>query len=248
MASALQMGYRFLDTAYNYENEGAVGKAVERSEIARSEIVIQSKLPGRYHSYDAALVALQESLLRANLEYFDLYLIHWPNPLEDKYVEAWKALITAKEMGWVKSIGVSNFLPDYIKRLEDETGVLPVINQIEVHPFLNQLQQASYHQEKGIGIQAWSPLGRGTYLKNDVILQELAVKYEVTPAQLVLRWLNQRGIVSLPRSSNLSRLRQNIQIFDFSIEEADMLMINKLGKPGYEGSINGLNPADHQEF
>ncbi|HSI68540.1 MAG TPA: aldo/keto reductase, partial [Planococcus sp. (in: firmicutes)] len=138
VSSGINAGYRLIDTAYNYENEGAVGEGIKRSGISREELWVTSKLPGRYHTYDKAMVAIQESLYRSNLDYFDLYLIHWPLPNENVYVEAWQALIDAKKWGLVRSIGVSNFLPEHLERIILETGVTPSVNQIELHPFFNQ--------------------------------------------------------------------------------------------------------------
>jgi len=159
---ALNNGYRLIDSAYNYENEGAVGKAIRNSGISRDQITVTSKLPGRHHGYDDALAAIEESVLRTGLDYLDLYLIHWPNPQEDKYVEAWQALVDAQKAGLVRSIGVSNFLPEYIERLEAETGVLPVINQVELHPYFNQAEQRKFDASKGIITQAWGPSVRKT--------------------------------------------------------------------------------------
>lgn len=156
ITSALDGGYRLIDTAYNYENEGTVGAAIRRSSVKREDLRISSKLPGRYHSYQEAVTAIQESLYRANLDYYDLYLIHWPNPKQDQYVEAWQALIDAKKWGLIHSIGVSNFLPEHLKRLEEETGVLPSINQIELHPFFNQEEQRKWHEQHGIVTESWS--------------------------------------------------------------------------------------------
>ena len=138
ITNAIDIGYRLIDTAYNYENEGTVGEAVRRSSVPREELRITSKLPGRYQTSDKAMPTIQESLYRANLDYYDLYLIHWPNPIQDHYVEAWQALIDAKQRGLIRSIGVCNFLPEHIERLEKETGVKPSINQIELHPYFNQ--------------------------------------------------------------------------------------------------------------
>ena len=139
--SAIDMGYRLIDSAYNYENEGTVGEAVRRSSVPREQLRVTSKLPGRYQAYDKAVTTIQESLYRANLDYYDLYLIHWPKPKQDTYVEAWQALIDAKKWGLIRSIGVCNFLPEHIERLERETGVKPSVNQIELHPFFNQAEQ-----------------------------------------------------------------------------------------------------------
>ena len=154
------MGYRLIDSAYNYENEGTVGEAVRRSSVPREELRITSKLPGRYQTYDKAVTTIQESLYRANLDYYDLYLIHWPIPKQDTYVEAWQALIDAKKWGLIRSIGVCNFLPEHIERLEKETGVKPSVNQIELHPFFNQAEQRKYHEEHNIATESWSPFTR----------------------------------------------------------------------------------------
>ncbi|PTJ68815.1 aldo/keto reductase, partial [Mammaliicoccus sciuri] len=154
IVNALNNGYRILDTAYNYENEGTVGKAIQESHVSRDQIIVTSKLPGRYHSYDQAITAIQESIYRLGVEYIDLYLIHWPNPKQGKYVEAWKALIDAQKLGLIKSIGVCNFLKEHIDTLEKETGVLPAVNQIELHPYFNQKDVLEYHQEKGIIIDS----------------------------------------------------------------------------------------------
>ena len=182
---ALNNGYRLLDSAYNYENEGAVGRAVRNSSVPRDQITVASKLPGRHHEYDAALKAIEESVLRMGLDYIDLYLIHWPNPLEDKYVEAWQALVDAQKTGLIRSIGLSNFLPEHIDRLEKETGVLPVINQFELHPYFNQAEQRTYHEEKNIITQSWSPLGRQNASAEEEVIQRLAEKYGKTPAQII---------------------------------------------------------------
>lgn len=152
--SAIDIGYRLIDSAYNYENEGTVGKAIERSNIPREELLVTSKLPGRYHEYEKAVPAIQESLYRANLDYYDLYLIHWPNPIQDVYIEAWQALIEAQKWGLVRSIGVCNFLPEHIERLEKETGVKPSINQIELHPYFNQAAQRKWHAEHNVQTQS----------------------------------------------------------------------------------------------
>ena len=156
--SAIDPGYRLIDSAYNYENEGTVGEAVRRSSVPREELRVTSKLPGRYQEYDKAVTTIQESLYRANLDYYDLYLIHWPNPKQDTYVEAWQALIDAKKWGLIRSIGVCNFLPEHLERLEKETGVKPSINQIELHPFFNQEQQRKWHEQNNITTESWSPV------------------------------------------------------------------------------------------
>lgn len=248
MVSALNVGYRLLDTAYNYENEGAVGEAIHRSGIPRADILVSSKLPGRHQHYQEALQTIQESLYRANLDYFDLYLIHWPNPKEGLYVEAWQALIDAQKFGLIRSIGVSNFLPEHIDKLQKETGVLPVINQVELHPFFNQQTQIDYDRAHHILTEAWSPLGRASannVLKNPVI-NELAEKYHRGPGQIILRWHIQRGVLPIPKSTHVSRQEENFNLFDFTIDDADMAKINALTRP--DGRYNNQDPAVYEEF
>lgn len=244
--SAIDHGYRLLDTAYNYENEGTVGEAVRQSSVPREKLIIASKLPGRYHDYDLAVEAIQESLYRANLDYYDLYLIHWPNPKQGKFVEAWQALIDAKKWGLVRSIGVSNFLPEHIERLVEETGVKPSINQIELHPFFNQEKQRKWHEENDIQTQSWSPLKRVTDVLEQDVLKNIAEKHQKTVAQVILRWHYQLGSIAIPRSSSSARQLENISIFDFSLTEEDMAQINTLSRP--DGRQKNQDPAEYEEF
>lgn len=244
--SAIDRGYRLLDTAFNYENEGAVGEAVRRSSVPRSELLISSKLPGRHHTYTEAINTIQESLYRAGLDYYDLYLIHWPNPKEDHYVEAWQALIDAQKLGLIRSIGVSNFLPEHLERLNKETGVLPVINQVELHPYFNQQAQRDYDQARGILTQDWSPLGRASEMLQNETLKEIAVHYHKNVGQLILRWELQLGTLPIPKSSTPSRQAGNMDVFDFEISAADMATINSLSQ--VDGRLNNQDPAVYQEF
>lgn len=244
--SAIDRGYRLLDTAFNYENEGAVGEAVRRSSVPRSELIISSKLPGRHHAYDQAIETIQESLYRAGLDYYDLYLIHWPNPKEDHYVEAWQALIDAQKLGLVRSIGVSNFLPAHLDRLEKETGVMPVINQVELHPYFNQQDQRDYDAAHGILTQDWSPLGRASEMLQNPVLKEIAARYQKNVGQLILRWEVQLGTLPIPKSSTPKRQLGNRDIFDFEINAEDMATINGLSSA--DGRLKNQNPAFYQEF
>lgn len=244
--SAIDQGYRLLDTAFNYENEGAVGEAVQRSSVPRSELIISSKLPGRHHDYHEAIDTIQESLYRAHLDYYDLYLIHWPNPKEDRYVEAWQALIDAQKFGLIRSIGVSNFLPEHLDRLEKETGVVPVINQVELHPYFNQEEQRKYDQDHGILTQAWSPIGRASEMLQNETLKKIAAKYNKNVGQLILRWEVQLGTLPIPKSSTPSRQRGNIDIFDFTIKDEDMATINSLSSK--DGRLKDQDPSYYQEF
>ncbi|MFC7393828.1 aldo/keto reductase [Scopulibacillus cellulosilyticus] len=244
--SAIDVGYRLIDTAYNYENEGAVGEAVRRSPVPRQELIITSKLPGRYHTYDKAVNTIQESLYRANLDYYDLYLIHWPNPKQDLYVEAWQALIDAKKWGLIRSIGVCNFLPEHIERLEKETGVKPSINQIELHPFFNQEQQRQWHEENNVKTESWSPLARANDVFQNETIKKIADNHNKTVSQVILRWHYQLGSIPIPKSSSIQRQRENLSIFDFSLSESEMSNIAELTRPN--GRINNQDPAVYEEF
>lgn len=246
ITSAIDSGYRLIDTAYNYENEGAVGEAVRRSSVPREKLRITSKLPGRYHAYDKAVQAVQESLFRANLDYYDVYLIHWPNPKQDLYVEAWQALIDARKWGYVRSIGVSNFLPEHIERLEKETGVKPSINQIELHPFFNQEPLRTWHRERDIQIESWSPLARAREILQNRTLQHIARRHDKSISQVILRWHYQLGAISIPKSSSPKRQLENLSIFDFSLDETEMREISDLTRP--DGRINNQDPATYEEF
>jgi diketogulonate reductase-like aldo/keto reductase len=244
--SAIDLGYRLIDSAYNYENEGTVGEAVRRSSVPRAELKITSKLPGRYQNYDKAVTTIQESLYRANLDYYDVYLIHWPNPQQDTYIEAWQALIDAKKWGLIRSIGVCNFLPEHIERLEKETGVKPSMNQIELHPYFNQAPQRKWHEEHNIITESWSPLSRANeVLQNDTI-QQIADQHHKSISQVILRWHYQLGAISIPKSASSVRQLENMSIFDFSLDETEMNMISGLTRP--DGRINNQDPAIYEEF
>lgn len=246
IVSAINNGYRMLDTAYNYENEGAVGHAIESTSIPRTELTVTSKLPGRYYHYNDAIERIQESLYRTHLDYFDIYLLHWPNPKRDMYVEAWNALIDAQKFGLVKSIGVCNFLPEHLDRLEKETGVVPAINQIELHPYFNQKDMRKYDSQHGIVTMDWSPLGRASSVLKDPNLIELAQKYGKSVGQLILRWEHQIDTLPIPKSANPGRQMDNIDIFDFKISDEDMQRIDGLTK--VDGRVNNQDPAEYEEF
>lgn len=244
--AALTTGYRLIDSAFNYENEGTVGQAIRNSSVPRDQITVTSKLPGRHHRYNEALETIQESIFRTGLDYLDLYLIHWPNPKENHYVEAWEALIDAKKWGWIRSIGVCNFLPEHILRLEKETGQLPVVNQIEVHPFFNQAQQRIFDASKGIVTEAWSPLGRASAVLENEIIAAIAETHNKTIPQVILRWEIQLGILPIPKASHIARQEQNLAVFDFTLSETEMQIINGLTQSN--GRINQQDPAVYQEF
>ena len=244
--AAIKDGCRSLDTATNYDNEGMVGEAIRRSGIPRSEFFVTSKLPGKYHQYDEATKAIQESLYRLGLDYLDLYLIHWPLPKRDHYVEAFQAMIDAKKRGLIRSIGVSNFEPEHLDRLINETGVTPAVNQIEVHPYWNNERMLKEDQKRGIVTEAWSPLGRGSAALKEPLIQELAKKYNKNTGQIILKWHIQRGIIPVPRSSSLIHQRTNKDLFDFQLTDEEIKSINALTKP--DGRVDGQDPNEYEEF
>lgn len=244
--SALEAGYRLLDSAFNYENEGAVGEAVRRSGLERQEVRICSKLPGRHQRGDEAIVTIEESLMRAGLDYYDLYLIHWPNPKQGLYVEAWQAMIEVQGRGLIRSIGVCNFLPEHLLTLERETGVLPSVNQIELHPYFPQDEQLAFNSAHGIATESWSPLGRGREIMDEPVVQQIAQRLGCSGGQVVLRWHVQRGAVPIPKSADPGRQRENLSLFDFELTPEDMQAIAMLARPN--GRLKGQDPATYEEF
>ncbi|MHA5198645.1 aldo/keto reductase [Oenococcus oeni] len=244
--SAIEDGYRLIDTSTNYDSEGAVGEAIRRSCIPRSEFIVTSKLPGKYHHYQDALMMIQESIFRMGIDYLDLYLIHWPLPKRDHYVEAWKALVDAQKLGLIRSIGVSNFLPEHLDRIINESGVTPAVNQIEVHPYWVQEDMLAANKSRGIVSEAWSPLGRGSAALKEDIIKNLADKYGKNTGQIILRWHTQRGIIPLPKASSLIHQRSNIDIFDFSLTSSEIEQINALNRS--DGRVDGQDPNTYEEF
>ena len=243
---ALKNGYRLIDSAVNYENEGAVGAAVRASGVPREDVIVTSKLPGRHHAYDEALTCVEESVLRMGLDYIDLYLIHWPNPSQGRYVEAWRALIEAKERGLVRHIGVSNFLPGHIERLVRATGVYPEVNQVELHPYYQQREQRAYDDAHGIVTEAWSPLARANELVHDSTVSAIAAAHGVSVVEAILRWHVQLGTVALPKSMSPERQRKNIEL-DFELTEDEMAQIAELDNPE-AGMTFEQNPHWHEEM
>lgn len=245
VAGAIGAGYRLVDSAFNYENEGSVGRGVAAADIDRSEIIVTTKLPGRHHRRDRARTSIEESRSRLGLDAVDLHLIHWPNPGQDEYVEAWTALVEAQERGVVRQIGVSNFLPEHLERIEEETGVRPVVNQIEVHPYFPQEEQLAYHRERGILTEAWSPLGRAKELLDERIVHEVAATHGVTPAQTVLAWHVARGTVAIPKASSLEHQVANLAAAEIVLDDAEVQAITALGRP--DGRLFDADPARHEE-
>lgn len=246
VTAAIRIGYRLLDSAVNYENEGAVGAAVRRSEVPRHELIVTSKLPGRHHRFDEALTTVEESVMRMGLDVIDIYLIHWPNPRENLYVEAWSALIEARDRGLVHHIGVSNFLPEHLERLRNETGELPALNQIELHPFFPQSDALAYHRENGIITESWSPLGRGSDLLTNPIITDIAAQHGISPAQTVLAWHVHLGAVPIPKSTSIERQRENLNVFDVSLTSDNIELIDTLARS--DGRLANQDPAVYQEF
>lgn len=243
---AIENGYRLLDSASRYENEGALGRAIRESSVPRSELFVTSKLPGAHHAYKEAINKLEEGLMRSGLDYFDLYLIHWPNPLEDHYVEAWQALADAQRFGLVRSIGVSNFEPAHLDRIIKETGVTPAVNQVELHPYWSSREVREYDDAHGIVTEAWSPLMRAGEVFEEKVIQDLAQKYGKHPAQVILRWETQLGVVPIPKASSSKHQLSNLDIFDFKLTDEEVEQITALDKP--DGRRPDRNPNQHQEF
>lgn len=246
IARAIEKGYTLIDSAFNYENEGAVGKAVRASGRDRSELIVTSKLPGRHHDPAEARVTIEESVYRTGLDYLDLYLILWPNPITDRYVEAWTALIEAQQRGLLRSIGVCNFLPEHLDRLQRETGVLPAVNQVELHPYFPQAEQLAYDAGHGILTESWSPLGRGNDLLNNPTVVRVAETVGATPGQVVLAWHLARGAVPVPKAASDARQIENLGALDVTLTPGDVEAITALGRP--DGRLHGLDPATYEEF
>ncbi|WP_460072273.1 aldo/keto reductase [Streptomyces sp. YKOK-I1] len=243
VAGALGLGYRLIDSAANYRNERGVGRGVARSGVPREDIVVTTKLPGRHHGYEETLASFEESRRRLGLDHVDLYLIHWPLPRVGRYVDSWRAMIRLREEGLVRSIGVSNFMPEHIERLEKETGVLPSVNQIELHPLFPQDGLRAFHAAKGIVTESWSPLGRGSALLQDPAVVQVAEALGVTPAQVVLRWHVQLGAVPVPKSADPGRQGANLDVFGFALGPAQMGVIADRAQERLGG-----DPESHEEF
>jgi 2,5-diketo-D-gluconate reductase A len=227
VAQALQAGYRHIDTAAAYRNEAAVGLAIRASGLDRSTVFITTKCFNDDHGYDQSTRAFHDSLKRLEVDYLDLYLIHWPVPAHDRYVETWKAFIDLRDAGLVRAIGVSNFQPAHLERLIAETGETPAINQVELHPHLQQPGLRHEHEQLGILTEAWSPLAQGQALGDEPILHA-AEAHSKTPAQVVIRWHLQLGNVVIPKSVTPARIAQNLDVFDFELTAAEMQAIAEL--------------------
>ena len=245
VVSALDCGYRLLDTAVNYGNEQEVGEAIRRSGVPREEITVTSKLPGRQHAYDDAVAGVHESLERLGLDRLDLHLIHWPNPSEGKFPEAWQALVDLREQGLVRSIGVSNFSEAHLQRIIEDTGVIPAVNQIELHPYFPQEQMRAVNERLGIRTESWSPLGKRQAPFSEEPVASAAARHGVTPGQVILRWQVQLGSVPIPKSATPERQRANLDVFGFELSPGEMAAITGLGRP--DGRLFGGDPDTHEE-
>ncbi|MFA7438998.1 aldo/keto reductase [Castellaniella sp.] len=239
--AALEAGYRAIDTAYIYYNETEVGQAIARSGIPRNELFVTTKVWNNRHGHDEPKAALEESLERLGLDAVDLFLIHWPVPMEHRYIETWQALIQLRDEGLAKSIGVCNFEIDLLQELLDQTGVLPVLNQIELHPYFQQKALRAFHADHGILTQAWSPLGHGSVLQDPVFL-ELAHQLQATPAQVILAWHLQSGHLAVPKSGNAQRIRENFNVWNLHLDDDAMARIAALDR------ADGRTGADPMRF
>ncbi|HET9302039.1 MAG TPA: aldo/keto reductase [Propionibacteriaceae bacterium] len=228
VAEALKAGYRLIDTAQGYKNEEGVGAAIAESDVPRDELFITTKLTNSEQGYDTTLTAFDGSMKKLGIDVLDLFLIHWPLPMFDQYVETWRAFEKLLADGRVRSIGVSNFEIAHLERLLAETDVTPAVNQIELHPQFPQEELRAFHDEHGILTESWGPLGQGKGLLEDPSIVEVAQRKARTPAQVVLRWHLQLGCVVIPKSANPDRMRENIDLFDFELDDADMAEISKV--------------------
>ncbi|TRX73885.1 aldo/keto reductase [Pseudomonas mangiferae] len=228
--TALQLGYRHIDTAAIYGNERGIGEGLARAGVPRDELFVTTKLWNDRQGHDETLKAFDESLQRLGLDYVDLYLVHWPCPQRNQFVDSWKAMLRLRDEGRIRSVGVSNFREDDIEAVIMETGVVPAVNQIEVHPWLQQRALRELGTYKGIATEAWSPLAQGGELLADPLIREIADRHGKTPAQVVLRWHVQLGSIVFPKSANPARIQENAAIFDFQLDEADLQRIASLDR------------------
>jgi len=244
--TAIEGGYRLVDTAVNYENEVEVGEAIRRSGVPRDELVVASKIPGRHHGYDDAIASTHASLERLGLDYLDLHLIHWPNPSVGKYAEAWRALVDLRAQGLVRSIGVSNFTEEHLERIIDDTGVTPAVNQVELHPRFPQAHMREVHERLGIRTEAWSPMGKRRAPLEEDAVRTAAEAHGVSPGQVVLRWHVELGSLPIPKSADPARQAENLDVFGFELTDDEVAAISGLAEP--DGRLFGGDPDTHEEM
>lgn len=243
---ALEAGYRLVDTAVNYDNEFEVGEAIRRSGLPRDEVLVASKIPGRHHAYDDAVASVRASVERLGLEHTDLHLIHWPNPSQGTYVEAWRALVQLRKDGLVRSIGVSNFTEEHLARIIDDTGVTPAVNQVELHPRFPQEHLREVHDRLGIRTEAWSPMGKRRAPLDEEAVTAAAEAHDVTPGQVILRWHVQLGSLPIPKSADPARQAQNLDVFGFELTDDEVAAISGLAEE--DGRLFGGDPDTHEEM
>ena len=246
ITAALEIGYRYLDTAVNYDNEREVGEALRRSGLPRDEVRIATKIPGRFHAKGLALQSLRDSAERIGVDTLDIGLIHWPTPSQGLFVEAWAALVEAQHDGLVTTVGVSNFTQEHLRRVIGETGVTPALNQVELHPDFPQPHLREVHEQLGIRTQAWSPLGKRQAPFDEPAVADAAADHGVSPGQIILRWHVQLGSMPLPKSATPERQRQNLDVHGFELTDEQMAAITALGRP--DGRLFGGDPDTHEEM
>jgi 2,5-diketo-D-gluconate reductase A len=240
IATALDVGYRSIDTARIYGNEDGVGRAVAATDVPRDDLFVTTKVWNDDQGHDSTLAAFDTSMKRLGLEVLDLYLIHWPTPKKDRYVDTWKALLELRASGRVKAVGVCNFNVEHLQRLLDETGELPAVNQVELHPYLQQQALREFHEANGVRTEAYSPLASGGSVLGDGTIAEVAAKHDVTPAQAILRWHTQLGNVVIPKSVTPSRIAENFDLFGFELDDEDLSTFARLDR----GERTGADPLD----
>lgn len=224
---AIKAGYRSLDSAQIYENESGLGRAIKEGQLKRDELYITTKIWNSEQGYDSTIKSFDISMGKLGIEKLDLLLIHWPSPHRNLYVDTWKAMIQLQRHGRVKSIGVSNFAVEHLNKLLDSSSVVPAVNQIELHPHFQQTELRAFHEKHNIKTEAWSPLGQGQVI-NDPVIKKIAEKHKKTPAQIILRWHMDSGLIAIPKSITPSRIQENIHIFDFKLDTDDLSAIKKI--------------------
>jgi 2,5-diketo-D-gluconate reductase A len=239
---AAQLGYRMVDTAAFYQNERGVGEGIRRSGLPREEFFVTSKVNGRDQGFDGTLRGCEQTLSRLGTDYLDLYLIHWPMPMRGLYVDTWRAFVRLVEDGYVRSIGVSNFLPDHLDRIRDETSVIPAVNQIQLHPRIVQQDSRAYAEKQGIVVQSWSPLGQGGKLLSEPVVQKVADRHSKSTAQVILRWHLDQGLVPIPKSTDRGRLAANLDVFGFRLTNDEIEEI-----AGLSGTEQPMNPETFEQ-
>jgi 2,5-diketo-D-gluconate reductase A len=242
--TAIETGYRLIDTAENYQNEDAVGQAVRDSGVDRADIFLTTKFNRRWHGVDGVRQAAEASLERLGMDYLDLLLVHWPNPDQDRYVDALRGLAELLDAGVLRAIGTSNFKPAHLQRVLDETGIVPDVNQIQLSPYAARSASRAYHAEHGIVTESYSPLGASSgEVRTDPVISEIAGRYGKSPTQTILRWHTQLGLVPIPRSGNPGRIAENLAILDFTLDDADLARISALDRG--EASVTDSDVFGH---